>query len=261
MGFHPRSVTWMLVAVVLAACQPAGSTETPSAAAVSSSAAASPSATPPPLSLPRPTDLPTDGTCFDQHICLGLLTPAVTYHSEAFEPAMSFTVPSSDWQNLVDAAYVFQLHWISNPGDAIMFFREPRALEPDGFTFATADATVAGLTDWLSSHPLLEVTPASPVTIGGLSGVSMEIRIATGAVNHPSDCPVQTCVPFFRGHDSTAKPPWDWDWGSNDGETQRLYLLNASDGVIAVFLDSYDGTTFDALTTAADQILAGLTFG
>jgi hypothetical protein len=211
--------------------------------------------------LPRPTDIPTDGTCFDEHICLGLLSPRVSYHTQAFEPAMSFTVPSSDWENLVDAGYVFQLHSISEPGDAIMFFREPTALEPDGVTSATADATVAGLTDWLVSHPLLEVTPATSVTIGGLSGMRMEIRIAPDAVNHPSGCPVQTCVPFFKGQDSTAKPPWHWDWGSNDGETQRLYLLTARDGVIAVFVDSYDGTTFDALVTTSDQILAGLKFG
>ena len=192
---------------------------------------------------------------------MGLLAPGVTYHTQAFEPAMSFTVPSSDWENLVDAGYVFQLQWISEPGDAIVFFREPTALEPDGITSAKADATVAGLTDWLSSHPLLEVTPATSVTIGGLSGVSMDIRIAPGAVNHPLECPVQTCVVIFKGQDSTAKPPWHWDWGSIDGETQRLYLLTASDGVIAIFVDSFDGTTFDALVQASDHILAGLTFG
>lgn len=252
---------WIPVLLALAACQSGASGGSPSAPAGSPSAAAGPSATALPLSLPRPTDIPTDGTCEDEHICLGLLAPGVTYHRQAFEPAISFTVPSSDWENLVDAGYVFQLQWISEPGDAIMFFREARALEPDGITFAKADATVAGLTDWLSSHPLLEVTPASPVTIGWLSGVSMEIRIATGAANHPSSCPVQTCVPFFKGTDSTSKPPWRWDWGSIDGETQRVYLLNASYGVLAVFVDSFDGTTFDALIPASDQILAGLKFG
>jgi hypothetical protein len=89
----------------------------------------------------------------------------------------------------------------------------------------------------------------------------MDIKIAADAVNHPGDCPVQTCVPIFKGADPSAKPPWHWDWGSGDGETQRLYLLNAMDGVVAIFVDSYDGTTFDALTTAADGILTGLSFG
>ena len=251
----------MLLSVTLAACQSGVSTGSPSAPAVSPNAATSPSASALPLSLPRPTDIPTDGTCKDEHVCLGLLAPGVTYHTQAFEPAMSFTVPSSDWENLVDAGYVFQLQWISEPGDAIVFFREPTALEPDGITSAKADATVAGLTDWLSSHPLLEVTPATSVTIGGLSGMSMDIRIAPGAVNRVPECPVQTCVVIFKGQDSTAKPPWHWDWGSIDGETQRLYLLTASDGVIAIFVDSFDGTTFDALVQASDQILAGLTFG
>lgn len=259
MAFRPRSVTWMLLLVALAACQSGVSTASPSAPAASPSAATSPSAALP-LSLPRPTYMTTDGTCEGDHVCLGLLEPGVTYHTREFEPAMSFTVPSANWENLADEVAVFQLLSISEPGDAILFFRGPRAVDPDGQS-ADVDATVAGLTAWLSSHPLLDVTPATPVTIGGLSGMAMDIRDATGAVNHPSGCPVQTCVPIFNGHDSTALPPWRWDWGSADGEVQRLYLLTASDGVIAVFVDSYDGTTFDALMTPSNQILSGLTFG
>lgn len=250
----------VVVALALAACQ-SGTGGSPPASAASPSSATTPSATPLPVAVPRPTDIPTDGSCEDEHVCLGLLAADTTYKTEAFEPTISFSVPSADWENLADEGAAFQLLRISAPGDAIAFFRGARALEADGVTFASADETVAGLADWLASDELLDVTPATPVTIGGLSGVSMDIKIAAGAANHPSDCPVQVCVPIFKGQDLTAHPPWHWDWGSGDGEIQRLYLLTATDGVVAIFVDSLDGTTFDTLTTSADQILAGLTFG
>jgi len=79
-------------------------------------------------------------------------------------------------------------------------------------------------------------------------------------VNHLSGCPVQTCVPIFKGQDLTAAPPGHWDWGSAGSEIQRLYLLTAKDGVVVIFVDSLDGTTLNTLSKAADQILAGLKF-
>ena len=249
-----------LLVLVLAACQPSASGGLPSASAASSTSAAAPSDTPEPLAVSRPTDIPTDGTCEQGHICLGLLTAGTTYQTRAFEPGITFTVPSTGWENLADEGTVLMLLPISAPGDAIVFFRGAKAAQGDG-SFATAVDTVAGLSDWLASSQLLDVTAASPVTVGGLSGVTMDITIAAGAVNHPPSCHVQTCVPLLKGQDLTAHPPWHWDWESDGPEIQRLYLLTATDGVVAIFVDSLDGTTFDTLSTAADQILAGLKFG
>lgn len=67
-------------------------------------------------------------------------------------------------------------------------------------------------------------------------------------------------MPIFKGADLTPPSTWSWDWGSAGLETQRLYLLSSKESVIAIFVDSYDGTSFDALTTAADQILAKVKF-
>jgi hypothetical protein len=253
-------LAWLLLALTLTACQSPGSNAAPSTSVGSPTSLPSPTATALPLSLPRPTDIPTDGNCEDGSVCLGLLAAGTTYHTEAFEPAITLTPPADGWENLSDEGAVFMLLSIDAPGDAIAFFRGAKAVEPDGTT-ASADDTVQGLSGWLASNNLLDVTTATPVTVGGLQGVTMDIKIAADAVNHPADCPVQVCVPIFKGADPSAKPPWHWDWGSTDGETQRLYLLNAMDGVVAIFVDSYDGTTFDALTMAADGILAGLRFG
>ncbi len=40
----------------------------------------------------------------------------------------------------------------------------------------------------------------------------------------------------------------------------RIYLLDAGDDVVMIAVDSLDGTTFDALTKAADRILGSVKF-
>jgi hypothetical protein len=39
-----------------------------------------------------------------------------------------------------------------------------------------------------------------------------------------------------------------------------MYVLTAKSDVVLVFVDSFDGTTFDALTKRADTILATVKF-
>jgi hypothetical protein len=92
----------------------------------------------------------------------------------------------------------------------------------------------------------------------------MDIRIKTPAstIDDPN-CPVQVCVPILRGDDPVANDPyqWHWDWGSAGTEVQRLYLLQAEDMVIAIFVDSGDGLTFDALNDTFDAVAPTIAFG
>jgi hypothetical protein len=258
-GLRGRLAAGLVVSLALGACQSGSTSVQSSPGEASSTAEAASTATLMPLALPRPSDIPTDGTCNEGHICLGLLAARKTYNTRAFKPTITFQAPSSGWENLADEAQVFQLLPLDMPGDAIAFFRGARAVNGDG-SFAPVDQTVAALSGWLASNKLLEVTPAKRVTVGGLPGVTMDIKIAAGAANHPSDCEVQICVPIFKGQDLAAHPPWHWDWGSAGPEAQRLYLLTAKDGVVAIFVDSLDGTTFRTLTANADRILATAKF-
>jgi hypothetical protein len=84
----------------------------------------------------------------------------------------------------------------------------------------------------------------------------MDFAVAPGTVSHPADCPVQTCVDLFIGRANT----WAWDWGTISSERQRMYVLTATAGVVLIFVDSLDGTTFDALAKRADTILATVKF-
>jgi len=172
-----------------------------------------------------------------------------------FNPGFAFTTSTSGWENLSDEGGIFGLDWITHPGDTIRFFRQPDPTRADGAPAGIA-IEVGAIQRWLVSDPDLTVGPVTKVIVGGLSGVMLDLAIAPTSTSHPGDCLVKACASVFRGRGAN----WIWDWGTSSSERQRLYLLTAKDGVVAIFVDSWDGTTFDALTKEADPIVASLRF-
>jgi hypothetical protein len=230
----------------------------PSAEAIATDSPAAterPTPSPKPIAIPRPTDLPTDGACREEHPCLGLL-PAGSYHTQYFIPGFGFTIGSGKWENLSDEGGFFPIVSMDRPDDAILFFRQPWPTRPDGVRAPGVATKVDEITAWLTANPALETSEPKTVTIGGLHGTQIDLALAPGTENADPGCPVQVCVNVFIGRAST----WEWDWGFAGPERQRLYLLEAPDNVIAIFADSLDGTTFDEMTAAADEILATVEF-
>lgn len=230
----------------------------PTATSAPSVAAATerPTPTPRPTAIARPTDLTTDGTCEEGHTCLGLLPPGA-YRADVFQPHFGFSTTNDGWENLAETAGTLGLRWLAHPGDEISFLRAPRATKPDGTLDNIGESTVELLGSWLASNPDIQTTPAQPVTIGGLNGTATDVTLSTTANHSDGECPTQTCVGLFRGSDRAT---WAWDWGAANGERMRIYLLDAGDDVVMIAVDSLDGTTFDALTKAADEILGSVTF-
>jgi hypothetical protein len=191
-----------------------------------------------------------------------LLKAGTTYHTAVFKPQITFRLPSNGWQNIADEGGIFELLYIGSPGDGIFFFRNPTATTPDGKVVAGVGDSVAELASWLAKNDQLEVSAAKQVTVGGLKGLVMDVRIAADATSAgPRDCPTRVCVAFFTATDPSPRPVWQWDWGLAGPETNRLYLLTTSDGVVAIVVESADGTTFDPMTKAADEVLPTVKFG
>ena len=204
-----------------------------------------------PTSLRRPTDLPTDGTCEEGHTCLGLLD-AGTHHSKVFTPGFAFSTAGPGWENYVDEGGTFTLLSTEHPGDEILIARRPQATKPDG--------SIDAITEWLTKNPAVTTSAVAEITVGPLHGVRLDIATAPGQGVHPTNCEVPTCVLLFRGRDPSSKPTWQWDYGVATGERERLYLLQVGDEIVAIFADSVDGTTFDALAPTTDAIVDSVRF-
>ena len=232
---------------------------TVAASLAAATATSKPTATPLPTAIPRRLDFPTDGTCEPDHTCLGVLEPGA-HHSEVFTPGLAFTTAHAGWENLEQAGGAFDLTSITAPGDAITFFRGARAANRDGSPATSVEGSVAGLEAWLATNPALVTTVATPITIGGLKGQWSDVTISPNATDRGPDCPTTACVQFLHGRDPSSKPTWVWEAGVASSERARLYLLDWKEDVVAILVDSLDGTTFDALTKEADAILASVAF-
>lgn len=263
----PRRIAVLLLTVLMAACQstgtatlaPVATATAPSAPASTTQVTAGPTSAPTkPVTMPRVADVPLDGTCEDENVsCLGNLVPGTRYATKVFEPTISFMVQSADWVNVADTGGDFGLRSKRDIGDSITFFRDARSVDK------AVGATVTDIAAWLETYDELTVTPFVPARIGGLTGVTLDIRVRPGATGTDPGCPVQVCVAMLRGDDPVPNDPyqWHWDWSTAGTEVQRLYLLGGKDTVIAIFVDSVDGLTFDALTKAFDEIKPTIAFG
>jgi hypothetical protein len=258
----------VVVSALLAACQSGGAptaapTAAPATAAATVAATTQPATPGPtsskPLVLPRAVDVPIDGRCeSDDQGCLGLLVAGKVYTTTTFKPKVSFSVPTSEWDNPNEAGGEMPL-FSTRPeqlGDVIFFFSHAQSIDPKvGSTF---DEIVA----WLQTYDQIVATPVKPVTIGGLNGVTMDVSLAPGAVNAHQDCPAQVCVGMLRGDDPDPQDPyqWHWDWGPGGTEIMRLNLLNANGNTVVVLADSVDGLTFKAITDSLDAMIPTIKF-
>ena len=229
----------------------------PSAAPAESVAIATPKPTP----TPYPTRLsragiPVEASCGPEHPCFGLLEPG-THHSEHFAPGFGFTVPAG-WVNFTQTGGHFDLGTVDAPGDSIRFLARPRPTKPDGSPVSGSFATPGAIAAWLASNEALTTTPAASVMVGGLPGEMLDVMVHPTASEHPTYCEVQTCVTFLKGQDEA--PTWQWELGIASSERIRLYLLDTNEDMIAIAVDSLDGTTFDALTATAEDLLRSVTF-
>lgn len=269
-----------MISVIALGCQanPVGSVSAPSPviasqpiptqapASPSSAAVATPAATRTPAPTPnyptrlrRPTGLTVDGTCEDSFRCLGLLDTA-KHHSALFSPGFSFSMPVTGWENTLEEGGVMPFIPIAEPGDGITFFRGAKANKSDGTVDASVTSDVDALSAWLTANPDLSASAPVPVSVGGLSGVRIDLTVAPNATSHTTDCKVVTCVWFLSGRDPSTKPTWLWDFGIVSSERLRVYLLKAKDGVVTIIADSLDGTTWDDLTATTEEFLKTVTF-
>ena len=121
--------------------------------------------------------------------CRGVLK-AGTYKSRVFQPKLTYTVPGGGWANFDDENVNFSL---APPGvslakakeitDVILLQTTVQAPQMTCTPIANAKVpqTVGGIVRWLVHQKKLTTTRPRRVTIGGLKGYSLTVRVSHGA--------------------------------------------------------------------------------
>jgi hypothetical protein len=134
--------------------------------------------------------------------------PAGTYTSRSFAPAVTFTLPDG-WTNPTDTGTYLALYPAGNDLAGVHLFRDPQAASQAETCPSTAEPGVGTLSSelaaWIRERPGLDVSTPRMVTVGGLRGVELDVRIRSGwAASCPFADGIPT-VPLFVGRDGDLR--------------------------------------------------------
>jgi len=161
--------------------------------------------------------------------CLGSLS-AGTYTSRAFAPALTYTVPPG-WSNRFDQPRGYSLGTGDTTGLEVqrdlVVARADCVEEPEPGVGTTASAMVQAL----AARPGLATTAPAPITIGGLSGFTIDVTLAA---DWTTPCPFSEGQPFMATvMDGQAVPGTGLHWGLGpvtDGSFARYIILDLPGG-------------------------------
>jgi hypothetical protein len=194
----------------------------------------------------------------DGGACLGPLA-AGTYSTELFVPQLTYTVPAG-WANLEDLPGNFML---LPPGgdlegvntgtsDYLGIYSNVSVAAPCAEARPTAKGPAA-MAAYIASHPEFATSNEHPATVGRLSGVVLDIKLAkswTKACVLPDGGPAANLI--------SGRAPSDLDHSIGGPLVIRLYLLSDGSEVRAVELD--DALSGGAHLGALDAIVQSVRF-
>ena len=162
--------------------------------------------------------------------CRGSLA-AGTYTSRAMDPALTFTVPSG-WYNKFDHVRSYGLE--AGPNTSLEVQRDlvvARADCVEAETEPGVGTTASAMVQALAARPGLVTTEPAPITIGGLSGFTIDITLSP---DWTTPCPFsegRPTVPLVT--DPQATPGTGLHWTADpvtDGSFARFIILDLPGG-------------------------------
>ena len=210
---------------------------------------------------PIPTATPTpsfnvQGDCGDAlSTCRGDLT-AGTYTSRAFDPELTYTV-GSGWFNKFDQPRGYGLRRQSTTSLEVqrdlVVARTDCVEAPEPGVGATASAIV----ETLAARRGLDTTQPAPITVGGLSGFTIDITLAA---DWTTPCPFTEGRPFMATvMDGQAVPGTGLHWGLErvtDGSFSRYIVLDVPGGGTVLIAPA----GLPSFVTEATPIIGSFTF-
>jgi hypothetical protein len=180
--------------------------------------------------------------------CLGEI-PAGKHTTRSFKPAMTYTAPVG-WTNFNDHEGSFGLvppggDWENSALDNGKTDRVAvlQKVAPTGSRCGDDAAPVrsaAAFARWLVNNPALSVTGPKPVTVGGLSGFVVDLRVRPGWTK---TCPWSHGFPAAQIiHGALPTDPGLIDTVLPGRFVMRLYLLDYNRATLGIEIDEIEGS-------------------
>ncbi|MEP6813264.1 MAG: serine/threonine-protein kinase [Actinomycetota bacterium] len=177
--------------------------------------------------------------------CLGEIA-AGTHATRSFKPVLTYTVPVG-WTNFNDSGGNFGLVPPGGDWNAVDIGKSDylgvfQRIAPTGSRCGEDAAPVrsaAAFAQWLVHNPGLSVTGRTAVTVGGLSGVVVDLRIRTGWTR---TCPWSHGVSTVQLIHGVLPTNPEMIHGLIRPFTMRLYLLDYKHATLGIEIDEVAGS-------------------
>jgi hypothetical protein len=192
--------------------------------------------------------------------CEGPLEPG-PYRATYYDPTIEFEISSPGWTWSYTGNFVIEPPRAEGPynSDGIYFLLDPAIASQD----CTDDAergvgrSVPDLVAWLEAAPGLAVSEPTPVKVGGLGGVQLDLELDP---TWEKACPWSDGLPVvqlvFSGADIGG-----YTWAIAPGQSMRWYVLDSDQGVIIVDIENNPGgLSRDDLLRTSREIVDSLAF-
>lgn len=196
---------------------------------------------------------------YEGGVCLGPIQ-AGTYTTVQFSPTLTYTVPDG-WSNFEDTEGNFLL--VPEPYDLAGVNAETSdfigvytSVQPGNCNYGPTEnvpLTADGLLEWTKANPAFAATGDQPVTVGGLTGYVVALRVApdwTTPCGYSGGKPV---APLMSG-----LSPSGLQHQLHPGQATRMYFLDSGSGVLAIeVVDIEDLGHLDAYSEVVDSFQFG----
>ena len=193
--------------------------------------------------------------------CQGPLEPG-QYHATYFDPTMAFEITTPGWT----WSYTGSLQMFASDeaaegygSDEINFFLDPVIAAQDckDGPEPGVERSIDDLVAWLQAAPGLTTSDGTPVTIGGLDGVRVDLEVAP---EWKKDCFYSDGTPVVPLIYSSAFPG-GYNWAISPPMSMRWYVLGAGNRVLIVAIeDNPKGLSRDELFRSGDEIVETFVF-
>ena len=193
--------------------------------------------------------------------CQGPLEPG-QYHATYFDPTVSFEIGSPGWT----WRYVGNFQMLATDesaegydADVINFFLDPVIAGQDckDGPEPGVERSVDDLVAWLQAAPGLTTSDPTPVTVGGLDGVRLDLEVAP---EWKKDCFYSDGKPVVPLIYSSAFPG-GYNWAISPPTSMRWFVLDTGIRVLIVDIeDNQRGLSRDELFRRGTEIVESFVF-
>jgi len=214
----------------------------------------------PSVSAPAEVHVLAEADC-PHYDCQGPLEPG-QYHATYFDPTMAFAIATPGWT----WSYTGSLQMFASDeaaegygSDEINLFLDPVIAAQDckDGPEPGVERSVDDLVAWLQAAPGLTTSDGTPVTVGGLDGVRVDLQVAPA---WKKDCFFSDGNPVVPLIYSSAFPG-GYNWAISPPMSMRWYILGAGNRVLIVDIeDNPKGLSRDELFRSGDEIVETFVF-